>query len=451
MTMRYSARLLFVLVILSIFPAVKAAAQPPALPELSFKRLLNGLQVTVASTPYLGENMTIGVSISYGSAFDPADRGGLANLTARMLGRATVDKTLKGIRDELNYLGANLEVQCDWDGIRVLLRTQSSNFERGLLLLYQIVGEAQFNPEDLAATKQEILQRMQQPEDPRQRIHGQFETALFRGTTYGRPLAGSKASIDKITIGDVRLFYRTHFSPDPAALAIVGSAPAPLVLQKATRIWGVWVAKEEIPFTFLPPRTPSSRSVFLENDPGSPAAQFVMGNLWPRRDEPEYYPATLAARIFEQRLTQALPTSLLSVNSEGRRLPGPFYVQAQAAADQAAGEIQKIIDTAEALKASGVTPEELAAAQAKWIEEFNKSLASVDGICSLVLDSELYHLGTNYAVNFPDLVRRSDADAVKRAAKDWVFPGGMVIVVHGPASVLKPSLELLGPLQQLIP
>ncbi len=452
MISRDAARILSVaLGVLCLSVAQAPARQQAVLPELSFKRLLNDLQVTVASTPYLGDGMTIGLSLHYGAAFDPADKGGLTNLVARMLGKATIDRTSKDIQDELNYTGANLDMQCDWDGVRLLLRTQSSKFERSLLFLYQVVAEAQFNQEDLAAVKQEILQRLQQPEDPRQRIHGQFETALFRGTTYGRAPLGSKATFDRITLGDVRLYYRTHFSPDVASLAIVGSAPAPLVLQKATRIWGIWTKKDEIPFTFLPPRPPSSRNVFLENDPQSPAAQFVMGNLWPKREDPVFYPAILAGRIFEQRLTKALPTSLLSVNAEGRRLAGPFYIQGQAAADQAVGQIQKVIEVAETLQTSGVTPEELADAQGKWIEEFNKGLTTIDGICNLVLDSELYRLGTNYAASFPDQVRRSDFDAVKRAAKEWIFPGGMIIVVRGPATVLKAPLELLGPLQQLTP
>jgi zinc protease len=452
MILRNSARIFVALLGIVCFSAVQSPAQQQAvLPDLTFKRLLNELQVTVASTPYLGEGMTIGLSLHYGSAFDPADKSGLANVVARMLGKATTDRNSKDIRDELNNIGANLDVQCDWDGVRLLMRTASPKFERSLLFLYQIVGEAQFNQEDLAATKLEILERMQQPEDPRQRILGQFETSLFRGTTYGRPFLGTKATIDKITVGDVRLYYRTHLSPDAAALTIVGSAPAPLILQKATRIWGVWTRKDEIPFTFLPPRPPSSRNVLLENDPESPAAQFLMGNLWPKREDPAFYPAILAARIFEQRLTKALPTSLLSVNAEGRRLPGPFYIQGQAAADQAVGQIQKVIEVAESLQTSNVTPGELAEAQSKWIDEFNRNLASTDGICSVILDSELYRLGTNYAASFPDLVRRNDADAVKRAAKEWIFPGGMLIIVRGPAATLKGPLEMIGPLQQLTP
>jgi hypothetical protein len=46
----------------------------------------------------------------------------------------------------------------------------------------------------------------------------------------------------------------------------------------------------------------------------------------------------LAVRILQDRLTQALPTSLLTVAAEGRRLQGPFYIQGQAAADQAIDE-----------------------------------------------------------------------------------------------------------------
>ncbi len=435
-----------------VLGAVPATAQDPvALPELSFKRLLNDLQITVASTPYLGEGMTIGLVVRYGATFDPAEKGGLAHLVSHLFTKATIDKTAKGIQDELDYLGASIEVQTDWDGMRFLLRGQSSKFERSLLILYQVVGEAQFNPEDLNAAKGQVLKELQKPEDPRQHIHTLFENELFRSTTYGRPLVGTKKTIENITIGDVRLFYRRFFSPTGSALVVAGNVPAPLVLQKATRIWGIWVRKDEVPFTFLPPRKPSSKNVFLEDDPTSPAAQFILGNLWPQRENPSFYPAIVAARILQERLTKALPTSLITVNAEGRRLPGPFNVQGQAAADQAASEIQKILDLGDAMDTSAVSADELADAQKKWIEEFDKTLATTDGITQSLLDAELYRLGTNYMAAFPDLVRRVDAAAVKEAAKEWIFPGGVLIVVRGPAAVLKPALEPLGPFQLMTP
>ena len=54
------------------------------LPDLHTKRLLNDLQITVVPTERLGESMTIGLVVRYGSAFDTESKGGLANLVSRM-------------------------------------------------------------------------------------------------------------------------------------------------------------------------------------------------------------------------------------------------------------------------------------------------------------------------------------------------------------------------------
>ena len=77
------------------------------LPDLHTKRLLNDLQITVVPTERLGESMTIGLVVRYGSAFDTESKGGLANLVSRMFGKATVDKTMQSIQDELSYICAS--------------------------------------------------------------------------------------------------------------------------------------------------------------------------------------------------------------------------------------------------------------------------------------------------------------------------------------------------------
>ncbi len=425
--------------------------QPRPLPELTSKRLLNDLQITVAPTPYLGSNMAIGLLVRYGAYFDPAGKGGVASFLSRMFLKAAIDKTAKDIQDELAYLEASIDVRCDWDGFRFVLRGPSAKFERCLLLLYQVVGEAEFSDADFAAVKQSVLEEMQKSSDPRQRIHAQFENVLFSGTSHGRPLEGTPKSIAAITAGDVRFFYRKFISPNQASLIVVGDVSAPEVLQRASRIWGVWVRNDAVPFTFVQPRKPAGRQIYLEDDPASPAAQFIMGNLFPPRDDPAYANALLAASIFQERLTKALPTSLLTVGTAGRRMASPFYVQGQAAADQVIEQLLKIESVAEEMKLSLVTKEELDAARNKVIEEFNRELGSAEGLCGIMLEAELYQLGSNYASMYPDLLRRCDADAIKQAAKNLLFPNGEVLLMRGPAVALKPVLNPLGTLRSQIP
>ncbi|MBP1596463.1 MAG: peptidase domain protein [Acidobacteria bacterium] len=450
MTKKAVASFLFILLIFSGADTSVASDQDAmVLPELSSTRLLNDLQVYVASTPFLGDAMTIGLILRYGAAFDPANKGGVAYLTSQLLAKATVDKTAKDIQDELKYLNSSLEVRCDWDGIRILLSGQSASFERSLLFLYQLVGEAKFDDEDFAGARSALLQQLQALSDPRQRIRSQFDVELFRGTTYGRPMRGTPATVQNITVGDIRYFYRRYFSPDQASLVIVGNAPAETVLQKSRRIWGVWVRGDDVPSTFLQPREQGARNIFLEDDPLSPAAQFVLGNLWPSRGDPMYYSATLAARMLQERLTLELPTSLLTAAAEARRLSGPFYIQGQAAAEEAFAEITKIIDTVDSFKESGQSPEKIAAAQTQWIEEFGKAIRTTDGICHALLDAELYRLGVNYLATFSDSVRRCSPALIKDAAKRYLFPGGLVLIVRGPAAILQPQLESLGSVQPL--
>ncbi len=444
--------ILWVLIASTLLYCVPAPAQKPVLlPELNSKRLLNDLHVTVASTPRLGDSMTIGLVLRYGAAFDPADKSGLSNLVSRMFMKATAGKTSKDIQDELAHLGATIEVKCDWDGFRFVLNGQSSKYERSLLLLYEVVAEAQFLEADFTAVKDSILRDLRKPPDPRQRIHRQLERVLFNGTTYGRPIEGDLKSVSGITLGDVRFFYRKFFSPGQSSLLIVGNVSDSLVLQRAGRIWGPWVKNDDVPSQFLPPRKPAGRQIFLEDDPNSAAAQFIVGNLFPSRGDPVFGDVLLAAYLFQERLTKLLPTSLVTVGYDGRRMSSPFYVQGQAAADQAVNELQKIRDAADELKNKTVSKEELNSAQQKVIEEFNRNLGTTSGICEILLDSELYRLGSNYAAIFADQIRRCDADAIKEAANNWIFPSGEVLLIRGPAATLKPALEPLGSYQQLAP
>ena len=443
---RYGIRNSLILIAAIALCCVPAWAQKQVpLPELNSKRLLNDLHITVASTPNMSDDMMIGLVIGYGSAFDPLpDKSGLANLLSQMFLRATANKSAKGIRDELEALGASIEVKCDWDGFRFILNGQSSKYEGSLLLLYELVAEAQFTEPDFKAVRESILQSIQKPPDPRQRIHRQLEKVLFAGTTYGRPIEGDQRSVSGITLGDVRVFYRKYFSPSQASLIVVGNVPESDVIQKASRIWGVWVRNDDVPFTFKSPLKPAGRQIFLEDDPGSPAAQFIVGNLFPQREDPLFGSAMLAAQIFQDRLTKLLPSSLLTVGYEGRRMASPFYVQGQAAADQTVDQLQKIREAADDLKNSTVSKEELEAAQQKVIEEFNRGLSTTYGICSMILDSELYRLGSNYATIFPNQILRFDADAIQEAARNWIFPIGEVMLIRGPANSLKPALSPLG-------
>ncbi len=450
--MRYGVRYLMAALMCLCVGSVTAYPQSgAALPELQTKRLLNSLQIVVAPTPQAEGRLAIGLVVRYGSAFDGEGKTGLAHLLSRMLQKAATDQTEQGIGKALADLGATLEIRSDWDGFQFLLEGNSATFERSLLLLYQVVCEAQFPEEALASVKQEVLHQLEQGPDSRTRLRDMFEIVLFGGTTYGRPIQGTPDTVRPMTPGDLKYFYNRHFSPDAAALVVTGDVDPAEVLAKAARIWGLWIRMDPIPFTFAPSREPSEDIHLIEDDPGSSAVEFIFGNLSPRRQDPVFSDVMVATHILRQRLRKLLPTSLLTVGLDGRRMPGAVYVQGQSAADEAIDQILAIQESMETMKTAPVLASELAAAQNGLIGEFNGRLGTTGGFCRILLDMEMYRLGSYYATAFPDRIRSCDADAVRQAARDYLFPGRKIVLLRGDVQTLLPELDRLGAFKRIAP
>jgi len=132
-------------------------------------------------------------------------------------------------------------------------------------------------------------------------------------------------------------------------------------------------------------------------------------------------------------------------------MPGAFYIQGQAAAAEAVEQILKIQDALEEMKKVPVSAEELAEAQNRSIEEFNSELKTTDGLCRIMLDSELFRLGSNYASSFPDRIRDCDTDAVRQASREYFIPGKKILMLRGPVNALLPDLKRLGEFKRLLP
>ena len=74
-----------------------------------------------------------------------------------------------------------------------------------------------------------------------------------------------------------------------------------------------------------------------------------------------------------------------------------------------------------------------------------------DGLCRIMMDSELFRLGSIYATAFPDRIRACDADAVRQAARDYFLPGKKIVILRGSVSTLKSELNRLGEFERFLP
>src|SRR5262249_17834372 len=117
---------LFAVLALVVALAVQAGAAPLADREV----LGNGVRLLVASRP-AGPIAGLGVYLGAGSAFDPPDAPGLANLTAELLPRGTAKRTGPELDRAIEFVGGSLEADAGRDGATVSLAVLKKDLDLG--------------------------------------------------------------------------------------------------------------------------------------------------------------------------------------------------------------------------------------------------------------------------------------------------------------------------------
>jgi zinc protease len=116
---------------------------------------------------------------------------------------------------------------------------------------------------------------------------------------------------------------------------------------------------------------------------------------------------------------------------DAREHPGAFLIavetqnrNANTAVRETLKEIRKIMD-------QGVTPAELAEAQAYLTGSFPLRMDSNGKMVRLLSTMEFYGLGLDYPERYPELIRKVTKEEVLRVARTYLHPENFLLVVVG--------------------
>lgn len=150
-----------------------------------------------------------------GSAYDPPGKEGLANLTASLMsGGSTLRRSYKEILDQLFVMASHFDCQVDkemtvFEG--VVHRDHLVAFEA---LTHEILHEPAFLPEDFERVREDQLNFLRvnlRGSNDEEMAKELLYSRLYAGHPYEHHCAGRIASLEAITVDDVRGFWRANF------------------------------------------------------------------------------------------------------------------------------------------------------------------------------------------------------------------------------------------------
>lgn len=451
----------FVIGLLSVFAFATqiATAATLALPPMAEKTLPNGLKIIVAEN-HEQPVVSMRLLIKAGSCLDPADRAGLANMTAGLLRKGTASRDANKISQEIDFIGGALGAGSDLDASYATSEVLTKHFDKGLELLADIVLNPAFAPAEIERLrKQTIGALMQSKDDPNTIVAEQYQKYLFGEHPYGKPEGGTIESISSLTRDDIVAYWQKNYIPNNSVLFVVGDVKPQEVFVKIEAGLGAWKQGTPPEMKFAAAAPASGIKVVLINKPDASQSSIKIGNLGIDRYNPDIFSCRVmnyilggggfvSRMVTEIRAKRGL-TYDISTQFTYNRFRGEFTVTTYTRNDSTAGAINGIFEQLNKIRETDVAPQELTETISFYNGMFPRQFETLDQVANQLSNVELYGLGKDYLAGYLDMIGKVAAVDVRSAAQKYIDPKNLLIVVVGKADEVREMLKQFGPVTEI--
>lgn len=434
------------------------AARPFLFPSIEKSQLSNGLRVwSVRHTAVPLVSWVL--LLRAGSANDPADKEGLAALTADMLDEGSGDRSAIDMHEAIARLGAQFDTDIGSDAAIMSITSLGRFAERALTLIADMAARPALGEADFARVRQLRLHRLTQLRDlPGALADRTFLRLLYGAHPYGHTPIGSERSVANVTVDDIRRFHAAAIRPQTATLVAVGDFDHATVETLAAQAFAGWGAAGDpgsAAATGEIGAIPSAGArLSVVPRPGAPQSELRIGHVAAARNTPDYHSLVAANMVLGGQFVSRINLNLREdkgvtygarTSFDFRRMPGPFALQVSVQTAATAQAIAESIGEIAAIRGSRpVTDEELALGVASLTRGYARNFETAEQIARAATQIALYDLPDDYFVQFVPRIEAVTPADVTRVSAEHIHPDQLLTLVVGDLDVVGPSLPSLG-------
>ena len=420
-------------------------------PEIFFGKpqtfnLDNGLTVMVVENTKL-PRASASLSFDNPLIFE-GDIAGVSSILAEMLGNGTQSISKEDFIEEIDYMGASLNVT----GSGAFAGSLKRYFPRVLELMASAVLEPLFTQEEFDRQKNLIKESLKTGDKDVATAANRVEGFITYGSQHPNGEFVTQESLDKASLQDAIDFYNNYSSPSNAYLVIIGDVNYDEIKSKVTNLFGSWSSKDVSATSFPSPTNPDETEIiFVDMPNGVQSVVSIINTVDFNKNNSDYFAALVANRILggggagrlfnNLREDKGWTYGSYSGISESYKTKGTVIAQAQVrneVTDSAAVELLMELDK---MKNSFVTDEELNSAKAKYTGNFVLSLENPSTIAGFARNIITQKLPEDYYNSFLENINNVTKEDVQKAANNYFLTDNTRVFITGKGSEILESIE----------
>jgi zinc protease len=419
---------------------LKRVSIPPSTLNPIVTTLSNGLKLIVQSEPISNTISVFGHVRNNPDLEAAKGQEGVDEILSQLFSYGTTSLDRLTFQKALDDIGARESASTDFS-----LEVLTDYFDRGVELLadnmlHLALPEKAFKTvqQQVAAT---VAGRLQSPDYLTKRA---ISAALFpKGDPTLRQ--ATPATVQSLTLEDVRSYYRKVFRPDLTTIIVIGKVTQEKARAVIEKYFGSWEASGPKPEVLLPPVPHNKPSVTaIPNSSRIQDEVTLAQTLGLTRSDPDYYALELGNHVlggafYATRLYQDLreKTGLVyyvtSSFDVGRTRS--LYVVSYGCDPPNVSKARDIVErNLREMQMTEVPPEKLQLAKALLLREIPLKESSMEDIAQGLLQRATHDLPLDEPILAAERYMKLTAEEVKAAFANWLRPGDLVEVTEGPSA-----------------
>ena len=411
----------------------------------------SGAQVFLVQSPAI-PMVDVQVDFDAGSRRDPADKAGLASVTAMMLSKGIKASGSDFALDDNQLseawadLGASFSAGAGMDRMSFSLRslTYPDLLGKAVDLAARQMGQPAWPNAIWLRERERIAAGIKEANTrPATLVNRAFNQAVYGAHPYG--FETTEASLAAIGVADMQAAYTALVLPCRAKVSIVGAVTKPqadaMVAKLLEQLPKSECSQSAISFPVIPEIEPLKQAEDKRINFESAQAHVLIGQPGYKRDDPDFFAMLVGNHIlgggsFTSRLTnevrekRGLTYSVYSYFQPGSHA-GAFTLGLQTRPDQAAQAVQVAKDVLAKFLSEGPTQAELQAAKDNLIGGFALRIDSNRKLLDNVANIAWNKLPLNYLDVWTQQIDKITAAQIKAAFQRKLQPERMVTFVLG--------------------
>lgn len=394
------------------------------------------------------------VVIDGGHLLAPKEKAGVASFLASMLMEGTATKTPEELEEEIDLLGASINVRASTEDITVSVNCLTRNYEKTLSLVQEILLQPRWDEEQFGLVKSRMSNNIKRNQASPEYLAGVALNKLVYGDNHilAIPEGGTIESIESISMDDLKEYYHKTISPSVARMHVVGQLNQERVMAGIAGLSSGWEAFEVVFPEVVQAEMPQKSTIYFVDVPGAKQSVINIGHASIPRSSEDFEKANVInyklGGSFNGNVNLILReekgyTYGARTNFTGGKTFGTFAASSSVRTSATEESVQIFKDEIEKYR-NGISEEDLQFTKDALIKSNARGFETLGSLHSMLTNISAYNLPFDYVKQEEVFIKSLTPEIHTSLANKYLEPDHMYYIVVGDAETQLPALKSIG-------